>query len=294
LTKGTITGVNAAVQVRYSSGIAKFVEQIIVESNTAFIKPGDSGSLLVTDPDANSVGLLFAGNSEGTLAVANEIRRVLDGVAGPEDGIFEVTIDGETAPPPPPPTTGSISGTVTKAADGTPIGGATISVDTGQSATTDASGAYTITNVPTGTRSVTASASGFESQTKTATVNENQTTIVDFALNATPPPPPTPTLSITVVTDKPTYVNREMVTITVTVTDGTNPVSGAAAHVEIQTANGKFALVGDGSTNENGVARFKYKVNSNRDGIGTYTVNVIASKAGFNSGSGSTTFQVTQ
>ncbi len=87
LTKGKVTGINATVNVGYSSGTARFVDQIIVESRKPFIKAGDSGSLLVTDPDRNPVGLLFAGNVNGKLAVANHIDAVL--------ARFEVTVDGE-------------------------------------------------------------------------------------------------------------------------------------------------------------------------------------------------------
>ena len=83
-----------------------------------------------------------------------------------------------------PAATGSLSGVVTKAADGTAIGGATVSTDTGQSATTKSDGAYTITGVPVGDRGVTASATDFDPKTKTATVYENQTTWVDFSLTA--------------------------------------------------------------------------------------------------------------
>ena len=87
LTKGLITGINATVNVGYSAGTARFVDQIIVQGNKPVIKAGDSGSLLVTDPDRNPVGLLFAGNRSGKLAVANRIDLVL--------AAFGVTIDGE-------------------------------------------------------------------------------------------------------------------------------------------------------------------------------------------------------
>jgi len=87
LTKGTITGTNAILDVGYSSGPARFKDQIIVQSTKPFLKSGDSGSLLVTDPDRNPVGLLFAGNRSGKLAVANRIDLVL--------GAFGVSIDGE-------------------------------------------------------------------------------------------------------------------------------------------------------------------------------------------------------
>jgi len=92
LTKGVITGVNVTVNVGYERGTARFVKQIIVESGTPFIGGGDSGSLLVTDnADLNPVGLLFAGTSDGLLAVANPIDLVLNR--------FGVTVDSEEAPP---------------------------------------------------------------------------------------------------------------------------------------------------------------------------------------------------
>lgn len=78
LTKGQVTGINARVLVGYTSGTARFENQIIVEARKAFIKAGDSGSLLVTDPGKNPVGLLFAGDGSGRFAVANPIQDVLD------------------------------------------------------------------------------------------------------------------------------------------------------------------------------------------------------------------------
>ncbi len=52
-----------------------------------FLQSGDSGSLLVTDDSGKRpVGLLFAGNSNGKLAIANDIRDVL--------AELEVAIDG--------------------------------------------------------------------------------------------------------------------------------------------------------------------------------------------------------
>ncbi len=87
LTHGAVTGINASIFVGYTSGTALFVNQIIIESPTAFILPGDSGSLLVSDPGRNPVGLCFAGNANGTMGIANPIGAVLTR--------FGVTIDGE-------------------------------------------------------------------------------------------------------------------------------------------------------------------------------------------------------
>jgi hypothetical protein len=75
------------VNVGYGSGTARFVNQIAVYSRKPFIKAGDSGSLLVTKTGHNPVGLLFAGNTTGKLAIANPIDAVLESLG--------VTIDGE-------------------------------------------------------------------------------------------------------------------------------------------------------------------------------------------------------
>src|SRR5437667_349247 len=77
LTKGQVTEINATVTVEYDSGDARFVDQIVIRSSLRFIGAGDSGSLLVTRPDANPVGLLFAGNKSGRVAIANPIALVL-------------------------------------------------------------------------------------------------------------------------------------------------------------------------------------------------------------------------
>ena len=105
-------------------------------------------------------------------------------------------------------------------------------------------------------------------------------------------PPASPVLSVTVTTNEPSYVNKETVGIIVTVTDGNGTVSGAAVHVVLTTASGR-TLAGNATANGNGVATITHKVNSKRDGVGTYTVDATASKNGSDPGSGSTTFEVT-
>ena len=91
LTRGQVTGIDADVFVDYDSGRARFRHQIVVGSRSAFIKAGDSGSLLVTKSvtksGVNPVGLLFAGDKSGRTAIANPIDLVL--------GAFGVSIDGQ-------------------------------------------------------------------------------------------------------------------------------------------------------------------------------------------------------
>ncbi len=91
LTKGTITGINATILVGYDSGVAQFVGQIEVTGNKGgFFKGGDSGSLLVTDPGKEPVGLLFAGPRNGKMGFANQIEEVLDGLSSLVPGTLSV------------------------------------------------------------------------------------------------------------------------------------------------------------------------------------------------------------
>ncbi|MCW8330803.1 S1 family peptidase [Photobacterium sp. SDRW27] len=87
LTKGRISAINATVNVGYSTGVARFIDQIVV-SGGGFSAGGDSGSLVVVEKGTNMrkpVGLLFAGSSSVT--IANPIGAVL--------GAFNVSIDGD-------------------------------------------------------------------------------------------------------------------------------------------------------------------------------------------------------
>lgn len=87
LTKGSIYAIHATINIGYGSGVARFVDQIIITPGR-FSAPGDSGSLIVVQKGSNArrpVGLLFAGSS--LITVANPIGAVLDR--------FGVSIDGE-------------------------------------------------------------------------------------------------------------------------------------------------------------------------------------------------------
>ncbi len=82
LTTGTIGAVGAEITVNYGSGSGFFQDQILVTGNKgAFIKSGDSGSVMVSVPSGGSlpqaVGLLFAGTMNG-IAIANRMDHVLD------------------------------------------------------------------------------------------------------------------------------------------------------------------------------------------------------------------------
>lgn len=87
-TNGRVYAINVTVNVGYSTGVARFDNQIIVTPGS-FSAGGDSGSLIVVNNKRSAahlapVGLLFAGSSQYT--VANPINAVLTA--------FGVTIDG--------------------------------------------------------------------------------------------------------------------------------------------------------------------------------------------------------
>lgn len=86
-TKGRVQAINATINVGYDSGVATFVDQIVIGGN--FSAGGDSGSLIVVEKgqDANNpVGLLFAGSTNTT--IANPINEVLNA--------FNVSVVGAT------------------------------------------------------------------------------------------------------------------------------------------------------------------------------------------------------
>jgi hypothetical protein len=85
LTRSYVSGLNATIKVSYTNECAgstfykTFYGQIVVSNpSNAFIRAGDSGSLLVQDVSTNPrpIGLLFAGNSSA--AFANPICAVLN------------------------------------------------------------------------------------------------------------------------------------------------------------------------------------------------------------------------
>jgi len=89
LTKGTIISVNWIGNIGYSTGTAQFVDQIIVYTpRGAFVKAGDSGSLVVGQPGypKKPSGLLFAGDQTGKYGIVNRIDHVLN--------VFQKNLDG--------------------------------------------------------------------------------------------------------------------------------------------------------------------------------------------------------
>jgi hypothetical protein len=259
LTNGQVTGVNATILVNYGYGrTARFVNQIVITPG-GFSAAGDSGSLIV-DMSNNPVGLLFAGSSSDT--IANPI--------GPVLSRFSVSID-DSSTSVPVQTTGFISGSVTNDNDGADVSGATVSTDTGQSTTTDSNGAYTLSNVPTGTHSVTASATGFQSQTITSvSVTDGETTTVKFSLIPV-------TTANKVSVDSITYsaqggkTHDKNLSVTVTLVDDFgDPVAGASISVTLANSTTSQSWTASSTTGSSGTVTFT--LNNAPSGYYTTTV----------------------
>jgi hypothetical protein len=102
-----------------------------------------------------------------------------------------------------------------------------------------------------------------------------------------------PSLGVTVTTNKPTYAVGNTVTITTGVTNnGGSSVSGASVQVVIKGPNGRTTSK-SGTTGASGAFVWSWGTSSFTPllyGRGTYTVNATASKSGYQSGVGATSF----
>ena len=264
-TTGTVTAIDVTVNVGYTtqcnggrSYTATFNNQFLVSGSSGpFSLGGDSGSVIFEDvaTSPRAVGLLFAGNS--VMTVGNPIDAVLSR--------FGVTMVGGDSVPTP---TGSIMGLVMDST-GAAIQGASVQADTGQSDTTNSQGSYTLSDVPIGSRSVTASALGFQPDTLSVGVVDGQTSPLDFWLQ--PVSPPTG-LSVGCVTYE-TFGGRgatKHLRVTVTVVDNlSTPAAGVQVAADVDL-NGSPWKSTNATTDSSGSAVFEFKNAPD----GTYTTNV--------------------
>jgi hypothetical protein len=98
-------------------------------------------------------------------------------------------------------------------------------------------------------------------------------------------------LRVTATSKSSTYFNHNTAYITATVSDGLNPVSGAAAHLQVVTPKGRL-IQKDTFTDAYGIARFQYTIDANPEGYGTYTGKVTCSKTGSISSSATVSYTV--
>jgi subtilisin family serine protease len=106
---------------------------------------------------------------------------------------------------------------------------------------------------------------------------------------SSPPPPTTPALSVRVTTDRSSYSFYQYGTITVSVTDGANPVNGATVEITLRTPSGN--TYNASKSTSDGRAVF-YFYAGYKDGAGTYSLTARASKSGYTSGQGTASFTV--
>jgi hypothetical protein len=141
---------------------------------------------------------------------------------------------------------GQISGVVTDATGSSPIEGATVSDGT-RSAVTDASGNYTISDVPEGSYTLTCSRDGYESSSQSVSVVSGETTSADFALSKAPPK--------SMWVESITFSTRgKNLCIEVRVVSDAGAVAGA--NVELKLENGEQSWNFSGSTDSKGKVSF--------------------------------------
>jgi thermitase len=160
---------------------------------------------------------------------------------------------------------GSITGSVTDAKDGSPIVGAAVSDGTG-TVLTDATGQYTINEVPEGSYTVTASAAGYSASSQVVFVVAAQTATVNFALTKLAPPPPEPLWVQSIafsVTGKNLRLNINVVSASGTV---------AGVQVAVQLTNGVRNWNFTGTTDSLGTASFVVT----KAPAGSYVASVMA------------------
>lgn len=100
LTCSSIVATNVATSVEYQKGCGTgstfsvtYANQIGI-TNNGFTAEGDSGSLIVTQANADPVGLFFAGNATDVLG--NPVSDVLNGVADPNTHVAPVFVGSLT------------------------------------------------------------------------------------------------------------------------------------------------------------------------------------------------------
>jgi hypothetical protein len=100
-----------------------------------------------------------------------------------------------------------------------------------------------------------------------------------------------PPLVVTVSSDRRSYRRQDIAFVVVRVTDGLDPVAGAAVTLRLQTPRGTW-LSARGTTDATGVFRAYHYVAARRDGTGLYRLTATASKPGYADGTGSGSFLV--
>jgi hypothetical protein len=212
--------------------------------------------------DAETVFLHEGGHVAGLGHSQVQLAVMFASYQGVRTALHPDDVDGLVAlypaAPPPPATTGSISGTVTDADSGATIAGVTVTTDTGESADTDGSGNYTLNDVPTGDRTVTASVATHGSENQVVTVVENQATTADFVLTQVVVGSTVTVTSVTYATGGGRSGDKHLLITIALADDVGNPVSGASVSIELNR-NGSLDASGTGTTGSAGTITFNRK-----------------------------------
>jgi hypothetical protein len=160
------------------------------------VSPGNITGSVVNGSAAGLAGVAINAHGLSTLTAAdgsyalNNLpagqTTIAASLTGFQSGTATVTVVAATTTAAPTITLASGSGTITgtvKNSSGGAISGASVGFG-GGTATTNASGVYTLTGVPVGTVQLVASASGFQSVTQNVTVTSGATATANFTLAA--------------------------------------------------------------------------------------------------------------
>ncbi|MGI6294976.1 MAG: N-acetylmuramoyl-L-alanine amidase [Armatimonadota bacterium] len=103
--------------------------------------------------------------------------------------------------------TGNITGTIRNSYNNDPLSGVTVAVTGGPTATTNASGVYTISGLAPGAKTLTVSKTAFTTQTASVTVTAGQTATKNFSLESTDKTAPTVPTNLTANAISPSQIN---------------------------------------------------------------------------------------
>jgi hypothetical protein len=148
----------------------------------------DSNNTALSGVTITAAGLTTLTASDGTYALNNlpaGATNITASLTGFQNGSASVTVVAGATTTAPTITLVSGSGTITgtvKSSSGAAISGASVGYG-GGTTTTNATGAYTLTGVPTGTVQLVASASGCQSVTQSVAVNGGATSTANFTLS---------------------------------------------------------------------------------------------------------------
>jgi thermitase len=156
---------------------------------------------------------------------------------------------------------GKITGTVTNVKTRARIAGATVTDGT-RTTTTDATGKYTITNVPPGTYQVTASKSGCENLTLSVTVASGGNAVVNFSLSPKTTPMWVHSIQFT--------TNRNNLVVEAKVVTASGVVPKAKVVLSLKCSNGKIRTL-SGTTSTSGLVRFSVRMVSAGSYLATVT-----------------------